>query len=70
VIATIVNWHDSAAVAASPDGSKVYVAAEGAVSIMNATTNSFIGQTTIGAFDTGGLVISPDGNKFFFCRRD
>jgi YVTN family beta-propeller protein len=66
VIATIVNWHDPEGIAVSPDGSKIYVTAQqGGVTVLNATTYSFMGAIAFADDATGSVASSLDGSKLF-----
>ena len=66
VSATITVGSDPNGVSVSPDGSKVYVANEGAntVSVINTATNTVTATITVGT-NPYGISVSPDGSKVY-----
>jgi DNA-binding beta-propeller fold protein YncE len=71
VIATILGWHDPTLIAVSPDNSKVYVAAEGGIDVLNTATNASIGSIALNnIIGISGIAISQDGSKLFIVGQD
>ena len=65
ILTTISVGSAPNSIAASPDGSRVYVANEGqTVSVINTSTHKVIATIPVGAYPTG-IVVSPDGNRVY-----